>query len=137
MFLFWVFSVICAFVSYGFGSWLCLLSVHLYKRYVYRHFAFSLSFSLNLYRVCTAVSFSIKDIYMYRLFVFSSSFSLDICSVCTGASFPRFFFFYRHFVFSPSISLDIYIYPECAQQFPILFKIKCTDILFCFLFPSF
>ena len=40
-----------------------------------------------MYRVCTGVSFSIKDIYMYRLFVFSLSFPLGMYRVCTGVSF--------------------------------------------------
>ena len=54
---------------------------------MYRHYVFSLSFFLNMYRMCTGVTFFYEGyIYMYRHFVFSLSFPLGMCRVCTGVA---------------------------------------------------
>ena len=101
---------------------------------MYRHFVFSLSFLLGMYRVCTGVSFSIRYIYTHRLFVFSLSFPLDMCRVCTGVSFSiklkRYIYMYRLFVLSLSFPLGM-----CRMCTGVSFSIK--DIIYvqtlCFL----
>ena len=96
------------------------LSVCLYKKYVYRHFVFSLSFSSNLFRVCTAISFSIKD--TYRLFVFSLSFPLGMCRVCTVVSFSIKDIYVQTFCFL-SVLLFRYIY-ICRVCTGVSFSVK-------------